>query len=78
MVSWLRHRGARVSVADTRQAPPCGAQLQREFPDMSVVRGEFRPESFENVDLIAISPGVPVAEPLVESAARRGVPVVGD
>ena len=40
--------------------------------------GAFRPDSFESVDLIAISPGVPMTEPLVETAAQRGVPVVGD
>jgi UDP-N-acetylmuramoylalanine--D-glutamate ligase len=78
MARWLSHRGARVRVADTRQAPPCGAQLQRELPDVPVTTGAFRPDSFENLDLIAISPGIPVAEPLVKSAAQRGVPVVGD
>ena len=66
MARWLSHRGARVRVADTREAPPCGAQLQREFPDVPVTAGAFRPESFDNVDLIAISPGIRVAEPLVE------------
>ncbi len=78
MVRWLSHRGARVRVADTRQAPPCGAQLQRELPDVPVETGAFRSASFDNVDLIAISPGVPVAEPLVETAAQRGIPIVGD
>ena len=78
MARWLHHRGAHVRVADTRAAPPCGAQLRRELPSVPVVTGTLRPESFHDVDLIAISPGVPVAEPLVESAAKRGVPVVGD
>ena len=78
MARWLDHRGAHVRVADTRAAPPCGAQLRRELPSVPVVTGTLRPESFQNVDLIAISPGVPTAEPLVETAARRGVPVMGD
>jgi UDP-N-acetylmuramoylalanine--D-glutamate ligase len=78
MARWLSHRGAHVRVADTRVAPPCGAQLQRELPSVPVVTGTLRPESFHDVDLIAISPGVPATEPLVETAAKRGVPVVGD
>jgi UDP-N-acetylmuramoylalanine--D-glutamate ligase len=78
MARWLSHRGAHVRVADTRSTPPCGAQLEREFPDVPVITGTFRPESFHNVDLIAISPGVPTTEPLVETAANSGVPVVGD
>jgi UDP-N-acetylmuramoylalanine--D-glutamate ligase len=78
MARWLSYRGAHVRVADTREAPPCGAQLRRELPGVPVATGALRPESFDNVDLIAISPGVPAAEPLVEMAASRGVPVVGD
>jgi UDP-N-acetylmuramoylalanine--D-glutamate ligase len=78
MARWLSYNGARVRVADTRESPPCGAQLLRELPDVPVAIGTLRPESFDNVDLVAISPGVPVAEPLVELAASRGVPVVGD
>jgi len=78
MARWLSHRGAHVRVADTRPTPPCGAQLEREFPDVPVITGTLRPESFHNVDLIAISPGVPTTEPLVETAANSGVPVVGD
>ncbi len=78
MARWLSYRGAHVRVADTREAPPCGAQLQRELPDVPVATGTLRPESFDNVDLVAISPGVPATEPLVEIAASRGVPVVGD
>jgi UDP-N-acetylmuramoylalanine--D-glutamate ligase len=78
MARWLSRRGAHVRVADTRSMPPCRAQLQRELPDVPIVTGTLRPETFENVDLIAISPGVPTAEPLVEAAVNRGVPVVGD
>jgi UDP-N-acetylmuramoylalanine--D-glutamate ligase len=78
MARWLNRHGANVRVADTREAPPCAAQLQRELPGIPVATGNLRPESFHNIDLIAISPGVPTSELLVEAAANRGVPVVGD
>jgi UDP-N-acetylmuramoylalanine--D-glutamate ligase len=78
MARWLNHRGAHVRVADTRAAPPCGAQLQRELPNVPIITGPLRPENFHGVDLIAISPGVPAAEPLVQTAVNRGVAVVGD
>jgi UDP-N-acetylmuramoylalanine--D-glutamate ligase len=78
MARWLARQGARVRVADSRAAPPCQAQLARELPEASVVTGGFREDSFRGVDLIAISPGVPVSEPLVADTARRGVPVIGD
>ena len=78
MARWLSYSGASVRVADTRKAPPCAAQLQREWPGVPVATGPLRPDSFHNVDLIAISPGIATTEPLVAMAATRGVPVVGD
>jgi UDP-N-acetylmuramoylalanine--D-glutamate ligase len=40
--------------------------------------GAFEREAFAGIDLVAISPGVPLAEPAVREASARGVPVVGD
>ncbi|PWT74393.1 MAG: UDP-N-acetylmuramoyl-L-alanine--D-glutamate ligase [Proteobacteria bacterium] len=78
MARWLTRHGARVRVADTRNVPPCAEQLARELPDVPVSTGPFRRESFERVDLVAISPGVSTAEPLVRIAYSGGIPVVGD
>jgi len=78
MTRWLAARGAAVRVADSREAPPHAARLARELPQVRLDTGVFRASSFEAVDLIAISPGVPVAEPLVQQALAAGVPVVGD
>src|SRR5690242_16137511 len=78
MARWLQRRGAYVRVADTREAPPYAAQLAQEMPQVPVVTGAFRRESFEGIDLIAVSPGVPVAEPLIAQSCSRGVSVVGD
>jgi UDP-N-acetylmuramoylalanine--D-glutamate ligase len=78
MARWLQRRGAQVRVADTRDAPPYAAQLAAEMPQIPVATGAFRRESFEGIDLIAVSPGVPVAEPMIAQAQRGGIPVVGD
>ena len=78
MARWLTARGALVRVADSRSAPPFAAQLQSELPQVELHAGAFRPQSFAGIDLIAISPGVPLAEPLVRAAVERGVEVVGD
>ncbi|MEY3974889.1 MAG: UDP-N-acetylmuramoylalanine--D-glutamate ligase [Pseudomonadota bacterium] len=78
MVRWLRGAGATVRVADSRQDPPHLRTLQREFPDIRTDCGPFHESSFEGIDLIALSPGVPLAEPLVQDAVRRGIPVTGD
>jgi len=78
MARWLARAGAHVHAADTRAAPPCLAQLRQELPEVAVTTGAFRAELFQGVDLIALSPGLPMNEPPLSDARARGVPVVGD
>ncbi len=78
MARWLAARGALVRVADSRSTPPFAAQLQSELPAVEVHTGAFREENFARVDLIAVSPGVPLSEPLIRAAEERGVDIVGD
>jgi UDP-N-acetylmuramoylalanine--D-glutamate ligase len=78
MARWLNARGASVRVADSRDAPPFATQLHQELPAIELHTGAFRAESFAGMDLIAVSPGVPLAEPLIRAAADGGIDVVGD
>ena len=78
MARWLRRRGAIVSVADTRAAPPHAATLARELPDVAFEHGDFREASLRAAELIAISPGIDRRTPAVAAAIRRGTPVAGD
>jgi UDP-N-acetylmuramoylalanine--D-glutamate ligase len=78
MARWLAARGATVRVADTRADPPFAEQLRSELPTVELHTGAFREESFAQVDLLAVSPGVALAEPLVRLAMQRGIEVAGD
>lgn len=78
MARWLHARGASVRVADSREVPPNAEKLRKALPQAGLQTGPFRESSFTGVDLIAISPGVPMAEPMVRAAVQRGVEVVGD
>lgn len=78
MARWLLRKDASVRAADNRTVPPCLEALSRMLPGSGIFTGGFAPEAFAGIDLIAISPGVPLGERLVQQAARRGVPVVGD
>ena len=78
MAKWLARRGASVRVADTRAAPPRLAELKRSLPAVPAHCGPFGDELFAGVDLIAASPGVPLAEPAVRRSLAAGVKVVGD
>ncbi len=78
LARWLVAQGARVRAADSREQPPAFAALRMELPQVEIHCGAFRDELLNDIDLIAISPGVPLADPLVVRAAARGIPVVGD
>ena len=78
MVKWLSSRGFKVTAADSRAIPPCIEGMKRIFPRVPVFTGAYPAEAFAGIDLIAISPGVPAALPLVQRAAQGGIPVVGD
>ncbi len=78
MARWLVRRGAHVRVADSRERPPRAEDLARELPAIDVQCGAWTDTAFAGAELIAISPGVPLADPVVQRAAQRGVRIVGD
>ena len=78
LVRWLTAQGAHVRVADSRNNPPSLDLLQKQFPRVEVRCGIFRSELLAGIELIAISPGVPLRDPLVARAAAQGIPIVGD
>jgi UDP-N-acetylmuramoylalanine--D-glutamate ligase len=75
---WLSGQGARLTAADSRDAPPNLALVQVDMPQVTVHLGTFRERAFAGAELIVISPGVALSEPQVQAAIARGVPVVGD
>lgn len=78
MAKWLARQGARIRVADSRTLPPNREALLAVAPQAELVAGPFVAETFTGIDLIAISPGVPVQEAEVQQAMVRGIPVVSE
>jgi UDP-N-acetylmuramoylalanine--D-glutamate ligase len=78
MLRYLKAQGARVRAADSRNNPP-GLGEAKEYVIESLIHcGPFSDALFAGVELIAISPGVPLHDPAVERAIARGIEVVGD
>jgi len=75
---FLAGQGIRFAVTDTREVPPFINELREEFPDAAVFLGGFQKASFDAATHIIVSPGVSLNEPLIQSAARRGIPIIGD
>jgi len=75
---WIARHGGTVRAADTRAAPPALEPLRAALPQARVATGPFTPALLDGVDLVAASPGVPLAEAVVAAARARGLEVVGD
>src|SRR5512143_932403 len=75
---WLAARGAQVSVADSRTAPPHAARLAEWLPQVALFAGPFDDARLQAADMLVVSPGVPLAEPAVARAMAAGVEAVGD
>ena len=80
-LSVVRHllaQGQALRVVDSRQQPPGADVLQREFPQLELLRGAFDKDVFRHAAQIILSPGVALAEPAVQQAIEAGVKVIGD
>jgi UDP-N-acetylmuramoylalanine--D-glutamate ligase len=70
---WVERSRGRARVADTRAAPPRAEEFRGELHT-----GAFRDALLDGVDLVCVSPGLALNEPVVGEAVRRRIPVVGD
>lgn len=82
MARWCARHGARVRVADTREAPANLPALRAHVPDAEFIGGPFALSLLEGVALVAISPGLSPLDAavaaLLEGARERAVPVWGE
>lgn len=81
MAMWLARCGARVRVADTRPAPDRLPALHAVYPDIEFHGGEFQPSLLDNMEFVAVSPGLaPNRElaALMPVAQAREIPVWGE
>jgi UDP-N-acetylmuramoylalanine--D-glutamate ligase len=70
---WVERQGGRVRAADTRAAPPRARDYRGELHT-----GAFSESLLDDVDVVCISPGLPLEQPLIAAARARGIPVLGD
>lgn len=75
---YLARQGHQVAITDDRLDPPCLSVVQDELPDVALFLGRFDPDAFEHAEQIVVSPGVPLTQPLISAARKRGVEIIGD
>jgi UDP-N-acetylmuramoylalanine--D-glutamate ligase len=82
MARWCTAAGARVTVADTRAAPPQLAALRADCPSATFVHGEFAASLVEGTDIRAVfkSPGLTPAQtaPVLGAAHASGLWLGGE
>jgi UDP-N-acetylmuramoylalanine--D-glutamate ligase len=81
MALWLARSGARVRVADTREAPDRLPALKEAITDVEFIGGPFNAALLDGVDFVAVSPGLAPNRELAEivpAAAAASVPVWGE
>jgi UDP-N-acetylmuramoylalanine--D-glutamate ligase len=72
----LAARGARVALTDTRDA--IDGQEALAALGVELVLGGHPPGLLTGADLVVLSPGVPLTQPMVAQARKAGVPVIGE
>ncbi len=81
MAQWLARCGAILRVADTRDGPERLAGLRAVVPAVEFIGGPFAAGLVEEIDFIAVSPGLAPARELaaiMPAAAERNIPVWGE
>ena len=75
---YLQSRGIAFAVTDNRASPPESAALRELAPNVEMRLGAFDESLLDRASQVIASPGVSLREPFLMSAARRGIPIVGD
>jgi UDP-N-acetylmuramoylalanine--D-glutamate ligase len=76
--AYLRERGWRIAVTDTRPDPPGFAKLVALDPQIPVRLGGLDASLLDEAVCVVASPGVPLSSPFFNEARRRGLEIVGD
>ena len=76
---WLARHGAHVTLND-RRSPEQMADARLALADLSVtwVLGGHPVEILDTTDVLCISGGIPLENPLVVEAVKRGIPLTND
>jgi UDP-N-acetylmuramoylalanine--D-glutamate ligase len=77
-VRYLRRTGVNVAAADTRDHPPAVETLRQDYPDLPLFLGGAAQQAFRSADLILLSPGIALSDPVVQAAHCHDIPVWGD
>ncbi len=74
----LAELGARVSITDKKSPDMLGDQKKQLLPAVKFIEEDKAEDIIDSMDMIVISPGVPLYVPLLVKANIKGIPVIGE
>lgn len=74
-VNFCKRQGWFISITDSRAHPPGADKIDKNIP---TAFGEISAKLINNADLLIVSPGVSLKEPVIANAIKNGIPYVGD
>jgi UDP-N-acetylmuramoylalanine--D-glutamate ligase len=78
-VDLLQSHGANVTLADSAaHLPETVSEDALRARGVRVQLGPHAPDQFTRADLVVVSPGVPIEQPALAEAKRRGVEIIGE
>ncbi len=77
-VDYFQANQVSVTIIDSRENPPCLAEVKKKYPMLSVVTGGFPEEILKAAKLVVISPGVPKNHPDLLKAISVDAEIIGD
>ena len=75
---YLTERGISVEVHDSRDQPPFKTALQQACPSVPIHCGDFSLDCLDRIDLLVVSPGISMREPILREAKSRDIEILGD
>ncbi|MGK0404843.1 MAG: UDP-N-acetylmuramoylalanine--D-glutamate ligase [Oleispira sp.] len=75
---FLTEKGLSFDLCDTRELLPNQADIESEFPQCQIFKGELDAEILVRYQELIVSPGIAIAEPAIVSALKQGSRVRGD
>ncbi len=78
IVRFLSHYHFKFILVDSRTQPPMAKQLAEEFPNVTLVTGDFKSVDFSMATHLIVSPGIAVDQAEIKAACLNGVILVSD
>ncbi len=75
LASWLLDKQAHVTVIDEKSIDP---NIQAKYHSVKFIAGSLELEQLSAMDIVFVSAGVPLSNPVVNEALNRGIPVHND